>query len=150
MRQVLERRDLDIAGTAGPAESPEGVAADPWRKGPDPREQLSGRAGIAEVAQAFGMTPRAIRFYESRGLISCGRDRMNVRVFDAMAHERLRRIGLLRSAGLSVKDVAELITAEPGGDLVLEKLRARRHALEAMLQRVDEVIAEYGASRGAA
>lgn len=59
----------------------------------------------------FGLTPRAIRYYESVGLIETIRTRTNARIFDARARERLRWIARLRAAGVpleGIRDVVEL------------------------------------------
>lgn len=47
------------------------------------------RIGIREAMRTFGLTARAIRFYEGRGLIRVSRDRLSHRYYDAEARRRL-------------------------------------------------------------
>ncbi|MDB5433281.1 MAG: transcriptional regulator, MerR family [Caulobacter sp.] len=99
---------------------------------------------LADAARAFGLTARAIRFYNERGLIESTRDRTNARVFDAMARQRLSWISKLRQAKISLSDIGDVLSAEDqGGDVrtcALMKLESRRRALETELQRVGDLI----------
>lgn len=64
---------------------------------------------IGEIANAAGITPRAVRFYEQRGLLPApGRSSSGQRLYEA---EHLRRLSLVRellALGLTVEDVALL------------------------------------------
>ena len=66
-----------------------------------PRLPMATYRSMAEVSQQFGLTARAIRHYESLGLISTVRDRQNYRRFDSRARTRLQLIADFRRAGLS-------------------------------------------------
>jgi DNA-binding transcriptional MerR regulator len=68
-------------------------------------------ATISHVCVLFDMTPRAIRFYEERGLISPARDRKNRRIFDGPARKRLKLIADLRRAGLPLREIGALLEA---------------------------------------
>src|SRR5687767_5626311 len=104
------------------------------------------RLGITDAMQLFGMTARAIRFYEERGLVQAGRDRLNARIFDAKARGRLAWIAKLRAAGISLPDIQEVLTAEErsgeGRACAVDKLSRRRAALTAELRRIDEALDE--------
>lgn len=71
---------------------------------------LYGRAGMSEVSRRTNLTPRAIRLYEQRGLVEAGRDEVGARCFSPEMVERLVFIALSRRAGLSLKDIGELIS----------------------------------------
>lgn len=91
---------------------------------------------ISDLSQEFGITTRAIRFYESRGLISpqrVGTSRRYTR------RDRARLILILRgrNLGFTVEDVGEylaLYDADPGQmaqtKLLLEKVSAAIADLE--------------------
>jgi DNA-binding transcriptional MerR regulator len=104
------------------------------------------RMSVAEAMRAFGLTARAIRYYDQVGLIEAARDRANARVFDAMARRRLGWISKLRQADISLSDIDDVLSAEEqGGDArtcALMKLEARRHVLERDLQQIGAVIAD--------
>ncbi len=70
---------------------------------------VGGTARMADIQSLFGMTPRAIRYYEIVGLIEATRTRTNARVFDAKARERLRWIARLRAAGVSLEGIREVV-----------------------------------------
>jgi DNA-binding transcriptional MerR regulator len=96
--------------------------------------------GIGQAVQFYGLTPRALRFYEERGLIDVARDGRNRRWYDAVARRRLAWISRLRTAGLSLGDIQAVLRAdEKGGDPVrcaALQLEHRRKELEDELERV--------------
>lgn len=99
---------------------------------------------ISELSKLYGLTPRAIRFYEERGLVETSRDRLNCRRFDARARDRLRLIADLRRAGLTLGDIEEVLDLEQQGadvqrEAMLRKLEARRAEIEQMRRDVDAV-----------
>jgi DNA-binding transcriptional MerR regulator len=93
------------------------------------------RIGIGEATAIFGMTARAIRFYEQRGLIALQRDRTNARVFDHAARRRLAWIGELRRAGVSLADIAEILESEETSGLGWERATAHLEARQERLQK---------------
>ena len=66
----------------------------------------------AEASRRFGLTPRAMRYYEERGLIDVDRDWQNRRCYDEAAQQRLAWIATLRSARLPLRDVEDVLLAE--------------------------------------
>ena len=102
---------------------------------------------ITELASLYGLTPRAIRFYEERGLVAASRDRQNCRRFDANARRRLLLISKLRRAGVGLTDIEEILGAgEVGSAAQLAcaqgKLAVRRQELEQAMTEVDGLFAE--------
>lgn len=108
--------------------------------------------GIGEAARLYGLTLRAIRFYEEKGLVMPRRDRLNNRYYDGRARTRLGWISLLRSAGLGLQDIREVLRVEDrtgsGRRCAQALLQARRCALEAELNLLD--MAQRGLTAGSA
>ncbi len=77
------------------------------------REQKS--YSIGELSKEFGVTPRAIRFYEDKGLIRPARDGMN-RVFSNRERARLKMILQGKRVGLALGDIREILDLYDLGD----------------------------------
>lgn len=60
---------------------------------------------IGDAAVATGLTPRALRHYEEQGLLVPGRTPAGHRIYTPADIRRLRAIGELLHAGLTVSDV---------------------------------------------
>ena len=104
------------------------------------------RLPLAEASRLFGLTSRALRYYEERGLVIAQRDRTNARWYDPIARRRLEWISRLRRA-VPLDAIAEVIRAEearPGGgrEIALRQLERRRVALEDELATVTALMAE--------
>jgi DNA-binding transcriptional MerR regulator len=105
--------------------------------------------GIGEAVRLYGMTPRAIRFYDEKGLVTSRRDRLNHRYYDHEARQRLAWIGSLRRAGLSLDEIRSVLMAadEARHSRALALLAERRRGLEAELGRMDVVLDDLQAPR---
>jgi MerR family redox-sensitive transcriptional activator SoxR len=64
---------------------------------------------VSEIAQRSGFAASAIRFYESRGLISATRTAGGQRRFERQMLRRLAFIRAARNVGLSLDEVAEAL-----------------------------------------
>ena len=91
---------------------------------------------ISDLAREFGVTTRAIRFYEDEGLLSPGRSGRQ-RVYTSRDHVRLKLIVRGKRLGFSLSEVREIIEMydlDPGesGQLryFLEQIKKRRAALQ--------------------
>jgi DNA-binding transcriptional MerR regulator len=108
------------------------------------------RIGIGDAMRLHGMTARAIRFYEEKGLIQPRRDRTNVRFYDGPARWRLAWIAQLRKAGVSLPDIKAVLQAQElagqGRERALSLLETRRESLLAALQQVEATMAEIALS----
>ena len=107
------------------------------------------RLGMAGAMRLFGLTARALRFYEEKGLVEARRDRLNARFYDPAARRRLEWISRLRKAGVSLPDIEEVLHAEDenrGRDCAMRKLEQRREALQAELGRLDQALTEFKAT----
>ncbi len=115
---------------------------------------LDRRARMSDLSRLWGVTPRALRFYEECGLIDADRDRRNRRLYDRKAVDRLEMIVELRKAGVGLSDIREVLSAE--GDaaealrVALGKLEARREELHSALGAVDHVAERLGSVKAVA
>lgn len=71
---------------------------------------------IGDAAAATGLTPKAIRLYELRGLVEpAGRTAAGYRTFSEDALRRLRFIAASRRLGLHLDQIAEILEAADAG-----------------------------------
>lgn len=108
------------------------------------------RLGMSGAMRLFGLTARALRFYEEKGLVEARRDRLNARYYDPVARGRLEWIARLRRAGVSLPDIEEVLGADEEGrgqECAMRKLERRRETLQAELGHLDGVLAELQAPR---
>ncbi len=68
---------------------------------------------IAEVARRTGLSSRALRFYEAKGLVVPMRTHTGRRLFNTAALARLHQIIVLKSAGLSLAQMKMLFAGRP-------------------------------------
>jgi len=93
---------------------------------------------IREVARRTGLTSRALRFYEARGLLKPLRTYNGRRLYGAGELERIQQILALKRAGLSLAQIGKL-TASRSLDL--------RVIVEAQLKVIEERKAELDEAR---
>ena len=111
--------------------------------------------GIAELADAHGVTQRAIRFYESKGLISPQRVG-GQRVYTEADSKRLSLILRAKAIGSKLSDIKtflELYGQEGEGrvrqlEFVIDKTAAEIEALEAKRDQIDTTLAELKKIQG--
>lgn len=70
---------------------------------------------LGEVMRRLDLTARAIRYYEELGLVRAGRDQLNRRRYDEDALSRLGAIAEFRRAGLSLDDIAAILSRQDAG-----------------------------------
>jgi MerR family transcriptional regulator, thiopeptide resistance regulator len=94
---------------------------------------------ISEVARRTGMTTRALRFYEARGLIRPLRSAGGRRLFGAGELARLHVIAALKRGGFTLAEIARMLA---GREVDLARLvTAQIAALEAQARQVAEAMA---------
>jgi len=102
---------------------------------------------ISEAKRRFGLTERAIRFYEERGLIEVDRDMQNQRCFDEAAQRRLHWISSLRAANLPLRDIQHILEVEDknamGAQMAVDRLRHQRSELLSQLNALDAVASTF-------
>jgi DNA-binding transcriptional MerR regulator len=96
------------------------------------------------LAKRFNLTLRALRFYESRGLLSPGR-RGRRRMYGREDAERLAVILKGKKLGLTLEEISQLIANRGSQQLPLlsrEQCLAQIDALERKLVEIEEALAE--------
>lgn len=81
--------------------------------------------GIQEFADLFEITPRAIRFYEDKGLLMPERE-AGSRIFYETDHDRLARILRAKRLGFSLDDIKVVLDVTDGAISDREELALRR------------------------
>jgi DNA-binding transcriptional MerR regulator len=90
---------------------------------------------IREVVRRTGLTSRALRFYEARGLLAPLRTNSGRRLYGAAALERLNQILALKRAGLTLAQIQRLSARAPIDlarliDAQIEAIAGRTRELE--------------------
>ena len=76
---------------------------------------------INEAVKITGLTKKAIRLYEDRGLITVGRSDNGYRDYSEKDIKQLNQIKLLRTAGVSITDIKLLFSGMLSLDDIIEK-----------------------------
>ncbi|SOB87265.1 DNA-binding transcriptional regulator, MerR family [Sphingomonas guangdongensis] len=106
------------------------------------------RFTITDLSAEFGITARALRFYEDEGLIAPER-RGTQRIYSARDRARLAWILRGKRVGFSLGEIREMIDLYDIGDgrqvqrqVTLERCRARITTLEQQKHDIDAALAE--------
>lgn len=93
----------------------------------------------SEAASRLGISTKALRLYESRGLIDPVRTAAGWRTYGPVQMSRAREIAALRALGLSLAQVSGVLGGQPAA--LASALEAHQHALERDLQLVGDRLA---------
>ncbi|MEO1028789.1 MAG: MerR family DNA-binding transcriptional regulator, partial [Pseudomonadota bacterium] len=103
---------------------------------------------ISELAREFGVTARALRFYEDKDLLHPARDGMT-RVYSYRDRARLQLIVQGKRVGLSLADIREILDLYAIGDgqraqlrATLEKFRKKTVELQEQREDIETALAE--------
>jgi len=91
---------------------------------------------LSVVARTFGLTARALRYYEQIGLIEADRDPLNRRIFGPVARARLEVICPLSRAGVPLEVVSGILSSTTPAPAEL-----LAHTLEGQLRLLNSKIA---------
>jgi DNA-binding transcriptional MerR regulator len=109
---------------------------------------------IGDMAKAYGVTLRALRFYEDKGLLSPTRDGAT-RLYSHRDRVRLKLILLGRKVGFSLRDVKQMIdlynpvgtnvrqlrVALEKGEKQLKRLNVQKGAIDDAIDQLDSMLA---------
>jgi DNA-binding transcriptional MerR regulator len=102
---------------------------------------------ISQMADKFGLTPRALRFYESKGLLAPAREGRG-RVYTQADQRHLALILKGRKLGFTISEIGQMIAAEAGHvaphslRMTREKCLEQIEHLEKQLRETTEALAE--------
>lgn len=98
---------------------------------------------IGEVATKSGVSVRALRYYEEQGLLTSDRSASGQRHYPESATERVRLVQQLYAAGLTSRDIVELLPCVHTGLATPEMVTL----LTKQRNRIDQQIAELTEAR---
>ncbi|MDR3508248.1 MAG: MerR family transcriptional regulator [Caulobacteraceae bacterium] len=108
---------------------------------------------INQLTKLLGLTARAIRFYEEKGLVKPGRSWAG-RIYTRRDFQRLSVIARGRRAGLSLEDIEEILAAYDPTDggrkqvgVALDRLHERLLTLDAQRSALISEISELESCR---
>lgn len=111
---------------------------DPMRQSRVPSRTMT----IREFADTFGITPRAVRFYEDKGLLSPPRDG-NARIFGDNEKVRLARILRAKEVGFSLEEIRMFMEIEDGAVMdqldLMKRKRAFQHEIKSLHSKRDMI-----------
>lgn len=94
--------------------TPNPSIAEPTPSQAAPRRRLEEGLTLAMAGRRFGLTPRAIRYYEEHALVRPSRDSRGRRTFDDVQCARLELIAALRAADVPLREIDRLLaTPDP-------------------------------------
>jgi DNA-binding transcriptional MerR regulator len=106
---------------------------------------------IGQLAKRSGVSVRALRYYEEQGLLRAERTPAGQRVYQESDVDRIRFYQQLYAAGLTSRNIAQLLPCIELGHTVAaqrtmlreqrDRIQARMDELAAVLERLDGLIA---------
>lgn len=97
---------------------------------------------VRDAAERLGVTPRTLKYYEERGLVSPTRSEGRYRLYDEEDLKRFARILRLRSLGFSLHSITEMLKrslepVEGGHRFSTESLQQIRDAIARQVETLD-------------
>ena len=104
---------------------------------------------ISEFAEKAGVSPRALRHYEDRGLLAPARDTNGYRSYSATDILRVAQITTMIAAGLGTDTIRRYIACAQTGDhgVSLEMCPDLRAELDALAERLDAQVSALRETR---
>lgn len=96
---------------------------------------------IGELARRTGVSVRALRYYEEKGLLSPTRTPSGYRVFEESDVRTVAHTQTLLAAGLGTELIGEILSCMAGESLLLDDCRERlEQERQRMTDEVDEIV----------
>ncbi|CAD6510312.1 hypothetical protein LMG28140_00340 [Paraburkholderia metrosideri] len=97
---------------------------------------------VRDAAERLGVTPRTLKYYEERGLVSPTRSEGRYRLYDEEDLKRFARILRLRSLGFSLHGITEMLkrpleSVDGGHRFSTESLQQIRDAIAQQVEALD-------------
>lgn len=87
------------------------------RGGEERRLSSGAQRRIGTLARELGLNPKTIRYYEEIGLLpTARRTPTGYRLYDDVARERLWFIAKAKAIGLTLREIAEILSLRDGGE----------------------------------
>jgi DNA-binding transcriptional MerR regulator len=102
---------------------------------------------IGELAARAGTTTRALRYYESRGLLTARRDPRGYRTYGEEELRLLRQIRTLQDVGFGLEETRPFVDCLRAGNATGDACPASLEAYRRKLAELDACIAELNAVR---
>lgn len=99
---------------------------------------------LNEIVQEVGMTKRAIKYYEEKGLLSVKKDENGYRNYTKENVEILKKISIYRKLGIGIDDVKKLLETNDKKTLLniyhqkLQEMQTEKSELEALKEFIDD------------
>jgi DNA-binding transcriptional MerR regulator len=103
---------------------------------------------IKDLAQRAGVTVRAVRYYESRGLITPRREANGYRAYDDADVHVVREVRALLSLGMTAEQTHPFVECLRAGNDRADVCPASLSAYRQRIAEIDERLAELAALRG--
>ncbi|MDO4663696.1 MAG: MerR family transcriptional regulator [Erysipelotrichaceae bacterium] len=100
---------------------------------------------LNEIMEEVGMTKRAIKYYEEKGLLSVAKDQNGYRNYTKEDVETLKKISVYRKLGISIKDIQHLLKTDDKSILlrIYQEKMQEKALQDAELEALKQFI-EYG------
>jgi DNA-binding transcriptional MerR regulator len=147
----METTSVDVAGTRGP---PAEASAQQTMASCHPEAHKEYRFTIGDLSREFGLSLRALRFYEDRGLLQPHR-RGTTRLYSDSDRSRLQLILKGKQLGFTLAEIRELMAAQAEArellDLALtlnpEQITAQIDLLERQRAELEIALSELRAAQ---
>lgn len=99
---------------------------------------------LNEIIKEVGMTKRAVKYYEEKGLLSVDKDSNGYRNYSVHDVETLKKISVYRKLGIGIKDIQSLLESEDKSILLriyqekLQEKALQESEREALKQFIEE------------
>ena len=67
---------------------------------------------LNEIVKEVGMTKRAIKYYEEKGLLTVNKDNNGYRNYSNQDVDTLKKISVYRKLGIGIKDIQKLLKTD--------------------------------------